>query len=385
MTVCENNKCVGCMVCLSVCNKDAIRIVDSLKFYRAEIDENKCVNCGQCKKVCQNNSAVELKRPEKWYQGWANDAQVRANASSGGLASAIEIGFIRNGGAVCSCLLKDGIFQFEIATSIEALKGFAGSKYVKSNPTGIYQEVDALLRKGKKVLFLGLPCQAEAMRRYTGNHELLYTVDLICHGTPSPQLLNDYLKKYGYKADELEQITFRKKDYFRVAPNEVTTTYPGTVDRYSLAFLCSIDYTENCYSCRFAGIERGSSLTLGDSWGSDLNRKEQKKGISLILCQDAKGQQLLELADITLHPVDLARAISCNHQLREPCHRTEKTDKFFDSYSGNFYSKVFACLPQKCFKQFIKGILLMLKVIRGGAIEYGVTLRIKQKKKNIEG
>lgn len=38
-TVCELNKCAGCMACVDICPKGAIEIKDSLSAYNAEIDE----------------------------------------------------------------------------------------------------------------------------------------------------------------------------------------------------------------------------------------------------------------------------------------------------------------------------------------------------------
>lgn len=49
-------------------------------------------------------------------------------------------------------------------------------------------------------------------------------------------------------------------------------------DKYTLAFLNSINYTENCYNCQYAKIERVSDLTIGDSWGViyAMKRKERE-------------------------------------------------------------------------------------------------------------
>ncbi len=40
-TVCEVNKCVGCMACVERCPSNAIQILDSLNAYNAIIDEDK--------------------------------------------------------------------------------------------------------------------------------------------------------------------------------------------------------------------------------------------------------------------------------------------------------------------------------------------------------
>lgn len=67
---------------------------------------------------------------------------------------------------------------------------FAGSKYVKSNPEGSYKKIRKLLSEERTVLFIGLPFQCAALKKATEKSIKghLYTVDLICHGTPSPKV-----------------------------------------------------------------------------------------------------------------------------------------------------------------------------------------------------
>ena len=48
-------------------------------------------------------------------------------------------------------------------------------------------------------------------------------------------------------------------------------------DMYTYAFLTSLDYTANCYSCQYATLSRVSDITIGDSWGSDRPDSEQKR------------------------------------------------------------------------------------------------------------
>ena len=40
-TVCENDKCTGCMACIDKCPQDAIMIKDTMVAYNAVINENK--------------------------------------------------------------------------------------------------------------------------------------------------------------------------------------------------------------------------------------------------------------------------------------------------------------------------------------------------------
>ena len=113
-TVCPKNNCVGCMACVELCPKNAIKIVDDLSSYNAVIDEEQCVNCNLCHNVCQNNADIEATRPISWKQGWALDSSVRESSSSGGAAQAIELAFVKAGGIVCSCTFSDGSRSSEL-------------------------------------------------------------------------------------------------------------------------------------------------------------------------------------------------------------------------------------------------------------------------------
>lgn len=330
-TVCSNNKCNGCMSCLDICPREAIHIEKSLKSYNAHIDMEKCIACGLCHNVCPSNASCLAHPPQMWCQGWSNDLEIRKNGSSGGVATALSLNFIRNGGYVCSCVFNDGKFGFVITADEKDLANFSGSKYIKSDAIGIYSKVFTLLQRGEKVLFIGLPCQVAGMVNYAKfkrNDKNLYTVDLICHGTPSPMFLDMFLSQYGVLAKNCDNIGFRVKDSFQINDNSRTFSSVGVCDRYMTAFLSALNYTDNCYRCQFAKKERVSDITLGDSWGSNCDSNEWKKGVSLILCQSDKGEELLSQSNLHLFDVDLDNAIAHNHQLSTPSIAPKSRAKF---------------------------------------------------------
>ncbi len=367
-TVCNLDKCNGCNACVEKCHKNAIGIIDNLKTYNAVIDETVCVNCGGCEKVCPVNNSVQKNKPILWRQGWAIDDVIREKSSSGGLAAAITKGFIKNGGAVCSCVFKNGEFVFNFADDVNEAERFVGSKYVKSNPLGIYKKIKEYIDEGKKVLFIGLPCQAAAVINYTENHKLLYTVDLICHGTPSPNSLKMYLTDKKRKIEDLSDIQFRKKANFKLSDGFKSIEPSPVLDSYTFAFLESVCYTENCYSCRYASTSRVSDITLGDSWGSTLSNEEQDKGISLILCQNAKGQELLDMASVHLEAVNVDVAIKNNHQLMAPSKKPPEYEKFCEvlAKKKSFNQAVACCYPMVYIRQRIKYVLARLGIFWGG-------------------
>lgn len=367
-TVCEKNMCAGCMACVNICHKNAIKIKDSLSAYNAVIDENECINCNACHNVCPKNNTPSLRKPMEWYQGWASDEEIRKTSSSGGFATAISLGFINRRGVVYGCEFAEGEFSFARATREEELEMIKGSKYVKSNPKEVFDSIKGDLSLGMPVLFIGLPCQVAALNNYIDDSLLnnLYTVDLICHGTPSPQLLNIFLKKYNKSLKSMRDIAFRQKNKMQVWGDNEGIVTKGVSDKYTISFVNGLTYTDNCYKCDFARIERVSDITLGDSWGSELE-SEIKKGISLALCQTEKGKQLLLNANVELKDVDLDEAVKNNKQLKQPSIMLESRKSFFESIINgkSFNREVFKRFPKECVKQDVKSFLIKLKLIKG--------------------
>ena len=377
-TVCEKNMCTGCMACVEVCSKGAIKIIDNLESFNAIIQKEKCIGCNMCKHVCQNNSTLDLRKPVKWQQGWSNNDHFRGNGASGGIATSLMESFIeKKNGYVCGCTFSNGIFKFEIVNQVNQINRFAGSKYVKSNPKSIYKDIRRLLHDEKNVLFIGLPCQVAGLKKFIGKDMVnLYTIDLICHGTPSQKLLERYLCEHDFDLSTFKDLRFREKSGFRLNDQFNPITNKDLPDRYLFAFLKSLIYTDNCYHCNFAGEKRLSDITLGDSWGSNLSMEDQQKGISLAMTQTKKGEELVNIANVHLEDVDKTVAMKHNAQLNRPVSYNDKRDKFFDYLKNGkkFDFIIFKLYPIIFIRQYIKYILKKIGIIRGGVsiIRYGL-------------
>lgn len=363
LTVCSDSKCTGCMACINVCRIGAISFKDDIDRLNCVIDEKKCINCGRCHKVCPNNKELKFREPYIIKQGWAED-KFRSVSSSGGVASAIMESFIKQGGYVCSCIFESGEFIFKTTSDSNLIPLFAGSKYVKTNPQNAYIQVKKLLEEDKKILFIGLPCQSAGIQSYFENHPNLYTIDLICHGTPSKKLLDKYLVETRCDMHELKDIKFRYKDVFGLY-NEKNKLLPGRIeDSYLKMFLNAVDYSENCYACKYASFARISDITLGDAWGQLSETTD--KGVSLILCQSPKGKELIGMANLKLLDVNVDKAVSANHQLRRPSIKHVKRKTFIAAVKRgcSFRYASFLVDPRWAIKQSIKYILIKMKIIR---------------------
>ncbi|SCZ79717.1 Coenzyme F420 hydrogenase/dehydrogenase, beta subunit C-terminal domain [Pseudobutyrivibrio xylanivorans] len=369
MTVCDKDKCAGCMLCVEVCKKDAIHIEDTLNAYNAIIDENKCINCNACHNKCPQNKVPEKKNPIVWYQGWNKNDNIRAKSPSGGVGTALTSQFIKTGGYVCSCMFKDGEFCFDITNDPEIAMSFGGSKYVKSNPTGVYPKILEKLKADNKVLFIGLPCQVAAVKNYVGDRyaENLYLVDLICHGTPSPKLLDKFLNQYHKSLASIKEIKFRLKAKMQIVVDDEGIVCKGVSDKYTIGFLNGLTYTKNCYSCNYASESRISDITIGDSWGSKLPVEEAKKGISLMVVQTAKGDALIKDSEIECFDVDKEIAKNNNGQLVSPMTMPNVRESFFEKIKVKKFNKLILTRYKKdCFKQDVKYLMIKLHIINQG-------------------
>lgn len=367
-TVCSADQCAGCMACIEMCPKQAIQICDNICDYQAIIDEEKCVDCNLCHKICQALHQPVFREPIAWYEGWTTNTVIREKTSSGGIATELAVSFIKKGGVVYGCVFESGEFVFSHAKTVTDVWKFAGSKYVKSNPYGIYKEIKNNIYSGIPTLFIGLPCQVSALKNVVGDNNNLFTVDLICHGTPSPKILAKYMKDLGYDLMMFKSISFRSKTSFRLEADQKQIIPYGAQDYYTMAFLDSTTYTENCYSCKYARRERIADITLGDSWGSQLPSDIQMKGVSLMMCQTEKGHELLKTCAIIMHDIDLERSVQYNHQLRHPSTKTAWRDSFFKGLIAgkSFEALMFQFYPKRFLKDKIKKVLYAMKLYKGG-------------------
>ena len=107
---------------------------------------------------------------------------------------------------------------------------------------------------------------------------------------------------------------------------------------------------------------------MGDSWGSKLPKSEINKGISLILCQTQKGNDLLERANLHLETVNRENAIKHNGQLANHSLSHKNRDVFIEQLKEdkNFDKLVVRFLPKRVMLQRVKLLLIKLKILRGG-------------------
>lgn len=324
-------KCTGCFGCANACPISAIRMkLSEDGFFIPDVDENKCTNCGICAQKCPiiNYNSDNLTRGDiKVYAAFSTNSQTRLVSSSGGLFTEIAEYLLQKGfiifGAGWTKDLKVEHFGVKAASQLHKLRS---SKYIQSFIGTTYLDINNLIKyEGKKVLFIGTPCQVAAIRMLIKSDNLI-TIDLVCHGVPSKIIFDEYLKYVG-KDKKVLNYTFRDKSlgwskYMVKAKLEDNSIYECITrqDPFFKGFICDLYSNMPCYDCKFSTIPRAGDITLGDFWKISDDLMDER-GVSVALANNQKGLGLLneleKVSRIKLYAKGLEDALIGNPRIHD--------------------------------------------------------------------
>lgn len=358
INIINKDNCSGCKACYNICPKNCIdMVIDEEGFWYSKVNEDVCIQCGLCEKVCPE---INICNSEKAYNepitfaAWNNDEDKRAASSSGGIFTSIAEWILLNDGVVFGVGYDNefNVVHKEVK-SLEGLKDLRGSKYVQSDINDSYTKAKHSLKKGKKVLFTGTPCQIAGLHNYLQEkYDNLYTCDIVCHGVPSPEIFKKYKQMLeSLNGSSIQRIAFRHKKYgwklFSVSLLfNNNTEYSKTLreDPYMLGFLSNYYLRPSCYTCTYSKIPRNSDITLGDYWGvgNKYPELDDDKGTSLLLVNTDKGKIMLEGCknNIFIEECDLDHAIKGNPCIVKPVNEPELRKKFFEDFNNKDFDYV---------------------------------------------
>lgn len=376
--LCDSLLCTGCHACASVCTQNSITMQpDAEGFLRPSINPITCINCNLCEKVCPilTPPAVSAETPDGYAAINQNESE-RAGASSGGMFILLARWVLdRNGVVFGAAFDKDYSVSHQYAETEDGVYRFCGSKYVQSWIGNAYQQAKAFLVEGQYVLFSGTPCQISGLVKFLGKeYEKLLTVDIVCHGVPSPDVWQRYVK---YRADKdnngnlPETIHFRSKVngwkeysiHFQYADAEYCVPYGQ--DSYMHGFIDNLYLRSSCHRCISKGLNRVSDFTLADFWGIQCRCPEMDddRGTSLILIHTEKAKGIwAELSDkIRFVQIDPKAAVQSNSAAIKPVEVHPKRDEFFARYrTEDFDALVWELAPK-----YVPPKLSLYRRIRG--------------------
>lgn len=300
--------CTGCGACEALCPVGAIQRQKGEDGFLYPFADDTCISCGKCLKACPANHPKEPGSSShiKVFAMQHKQEEILSKSSSGGVFYALASSFVENGGIVFGAAMQDGAKRLchRGVTKKEDLAPLLQSKYLQSDTVTAYSQIKALLSEGKMVLYVSTPCQVQGLKAFLGKDFTgLYTVDFICHGTPSADLWQKYAayaeKKYH---TSLKAVSFRDKKYgwydfsVRMTFENGKCVTEGLHDNlYMRAFLKDLSLRGSCYHCSANCYRSGSDLTLADFWNIERvsSQFSNNKGTSAVLVHSSKGTELL--------------------------------------------------------------------------------------------
>lgn len=314
--LCKADLCTGCASCMNACPKDAILMKqDHRGFVHPVIDPEKCIECKLCERTCPLlvRTVPTNDIEPGTYAAWHCDKTVRKESSSGGAFSALAESILSMDGVVYGAAWESCRSVRHIrVTDIRELEKLRKSKYLPSEISYTLRRVKADLNGGRRVLFSGTPCQIAGLYSYLGKTDRsnLYTVDLICHGVPSPYVFNQYLNtlegKYGKK---IVNVNFRDKRIgvecnlltsFELEDNTEKNEYFDDNSFYR-SFVGNVTLRTACTKCPFNILPRRADISLADFRGlGAMGRFDYKGsrhlGFTGLLVNNNHGRQLFDLS-----------------------------------------------------------------------------------------
>lgn len=352
--LCDYDLCTGCQACRAVCPLDCISMKrDSQGFLYPKVDTSKCVGCGKCRNACPvvNRVKDDLQIPD-CYIAFSRDNQIRKSSSSGGVYAEIARSVIEKSGVVFGAAMNEKQQVFTVACgSMDKVEKTMGSKYVQADVGNSYKEVASYLKKGTYVLYSGTPCQIGGLYAYLGcEYDNLITVDLICHGVPSPRAWTEYTEylERKYKS-KIKNISFRCKDsgwrkYSLKVQFDDKSVFREDITKniFLRAFISHLILRPSCYCCSFKQVHRQADITLGDFWAANrVANLDDDKGISVLLAHSAKGKKLVDLIskNLVIKSVGFQDAIKDNSSYEQSAEPSAYLKLFNKRWNRNSFPR----------------------------------------------
>lgn len=289
---------------------------------------------------------------------------IRLKSSSGGIFYLLAERIIQEGGVVFGARFDaDWQVVIDYTETLQGVEAFMGSKYVQARIDHAYQDAKRFLQQGRKVLFSGTPCQIAGLHQYLRKpYEQLFTVDFICHGTPSPKAWAVFLQETVQSLKDVQAVRFRdktcgwKKFGFALSYDQshetISLLAPFYENPYMKAFLKNISLRPSCHACKANAGRSFSDLTLADFWGVEtiFPHLDDDKGTGLVLVQSEKGDRLLE------HPQ--LHSLQTSYELIKPlnpcCYQSVASHPKRDFFFQNLEKKSFTTLVATCTRPSIR-------------------------------
>lgn len=343
----NKHNCCGCTACVQVCPKQYITMQEDEKgFLYPKVDDNLCINCGLCEKVCPMLNSKEKVEPQQVCAAINPDEEIRRNSSSGGVFTMLAESVIKEGGVVFGAIWNE---QWEVVhsytESLDGLSAFRGAKYSQSIIGDTYRQAQKFLKAGRKVLFSGTGCQIAGLKFFLRKeYDNLLTVEIACHGVPSPKVWKEYVKKVS-DGKQLTNIVFRDK---RNGWNGYGLSVVGTDGKelmyepflrndFLQSMLNDLCIRPSCTNCPAKAGASGADLLIGDFWGVEGMHPDMydNKGCSLVIAYTNVGKTMFGGLDLREKEVTYEEGCRYNPCIVQSIHESRYAPIFWYNFRNH--------------------------------------------------
>ncbi|MBP3819904.1 MAG: Coenzyme F420 hydrogenase/dehydrogenase, beta subunit C-terminal domain [Butyrivibrio sp.] len=276
------------------------------------------------------------------YAGRIKDRNVLNFCSSGGAFTVLSDYFIDSGNAVLCVRYNYETDQAEFSMVYSKLERdkCRGSIYIQSYALDSWQEATQWLEDNpdNELVFFGVGCQGAAFINYCeskGLRKRVTVVDIICHGSPSPEVWKKYVASLKGNGN-LTDINFRDK---RIGWNKSVAVAKINGKEISLSKWRRIYSSRTilrpcCSKCPYTVIERKTDITVGDFWHIEKKIPYffDKMGTSVFLIHTDKGAALFENIKSRLEYIESNASDCWQLNLERPTEHADNRWYFWNDY-----------------------------------------------------
>ena len=295
------NLCQQCGACKAVCPKDAITLkMKNNGLHDVIIDNEKCILCKKCVSVCPSNNLdiydgyFENFQSKSYFLGYNSDNDIRSNSSSGGVCKTLIIESLKNG-------FVDGVYSLKKTRNYPYAEGEFYSKENIPNyndiPNSIYHSILACanvkrISKCDRLMIVGTACQLKALKAIVKNkcNELI-EVCIFCKQQKTLDSTKFIAKMLGESISKDSEFysQYRGQGWPGIVKiNKKELAYDRAAQ---LPFGRRLWTVPGCNICGDSyGIKAGADISLMDPW---IISKKNNLGETLITIHTLKGQELL--------------------------------------------------------------------------------------------
>lgn len=239
--------------------------------------------------------------------GHSTDPALRRNASSGGVISAIATHLLSTGQVDMVLQTRADLAEptgTMVTPSLAVSDVFdaAGSRYAPSAPL---DALDDALASGKRIAFVGKPCDVAALRGLAKfdprvNEQVKLALSFYCAGVPSRTGAYQVLDRLEAPRDQVTAFRYRGDGWPGFAK---ATLRDGSTRTMSYAdswgAILSKHIQKRCKLCP-DGVGSFADIVCADAWETDADGYplfEEADGTSLVIARTEAGQKILAEAE----------------------------------------------------------------------------------------